>query len=190
MRKDVYLFRHGETDANRERRWQGCGLDLPLNETGIAQAEALVDKLRDKKIEAIFSSALKRAVQTAEIVAQALQLPVKIKEDFREGCFGQGEGIVVSELDERWPEIGKRWKDPDDLDASYPDGETKREIQNRMLNALNELLKEDYAVIGVATHGSAARNLLRALGVVLGRIPNGTIFHLVYEKGKWRIEEI
>lgn len=189
MRKDVYLFRHGETDANKERRWQGCGFDLPLNDTGLRQARELVSKLSDKKLEVVFSSPLKRARGTAEIVAGALKLPLKFKEGFREGCFGQGEGIVISELDKRWPEIGARWKDPDDFDIGYPGGETKREIQTRMLNALNELLEEEYKVIGVATHGSAMRNLMRALGVVLEGIPNGAVFHLIYEDGCWKAED-
>ena len=76
MRKDVYLFRHGQTDANKELRWQGCGINLSLNEEGRVQAFSVLEKLRNAGLECIFSSPLKRALETAEIVAEALNLPV------------------------------------------------------------------------------------------------------------------
>lgn len=191
MRKDVYLFRHGETDANKEGRSQGCGIDLFLNETGVVQASAMIEKFTDKNLEVIFSSPLKRAKHTAAIIADGLKIPVKIKAGFRESCFGVAEGMYNTEIDRTFSEIFVRWKsfEPEDLDVCFPDGETKREIQVRMLNALNELLDEDYSVIGVATHGSAMRNLLFCLGLNNQKIGNGAIFHLIYEDGKWTVEK-
>ena len=59
MRKDFYVFRHGETDLNKQKRWQGSGEDYDLNATGVAQAELAVNKLKEKKLEVIFSSPLK-----------------------------------------------------------------------------------------------------------------------------------
>ena len=68
MRKDFYLFRHGETDYNKEHRWQGCGIDVSLNSRGIIQAQELASRLRECRIEHIYSSGLKRALQTAQMV--------------------------------------------------------------------------------------------------------------------------
>ena len=71
MRKEFYVFRHGETELNRQKRWQGSGMDYELNESGRQQAEELAQKLAGKGLEIIFSSPLKRALQTAETVAAA-----------------------------------------------------------------------------------------------------------------------
>lgn len=56
MRKDFYVFRHGETDLNKQKRWQGAGEDYDLNATGVAQAELAVKKLKEKKLEVIFQA--------------------------------------------------------------------------------------------------------------------------------------
>ena len=95
MRKDFYIFRHGETDYNKEMRWQGCGVDLPLNATGIAQAVTLSERLKPLKLEVIYSSPLKRALETAQIAASQLKLKVKLLPDLREGCLGVCENGAV-----------------------------------------------------------------------------------------------
>ena len=71
MRKDFYVFRHGETELNRQKRWQGSGTDCDLNAAGVRQAEELLEKFRGKKLEVIFSSPLIRARHTAEVVGAA-----------------------------------------------------------------------------------------------------------------------
>lgn len=86
MRKDFYVFRHGETDLNKQKGWQGSGVDYDLNEAGVMQARSLVEKLRDKNLQIIFSSPLKRAKHTADTVAEAIHVPVVVKKDLRE-CF-------------------------------------------------------------------------------------------------------
>ena len=65
MRKDFYIFRHGQTDYNKEHRWQGCGIDVDLNEEGLGQAERLAQKLEPYGLEHIYSSNLQRALHTA-----------------------------------------------------------------------------------------------------------------------------
>lgn len=79
MRKDFYVFRHGETELNRQKRWQGSGTDCDLNAAGVRQAEELLEKFRGKKFEIIFSSPLIRARHTAEVVAGGLGLPVIVR---------------------------------------------------------------------------------------------------------------
>lgn len=191
MRKDFYIFRHGETDYNLEKRWQGCGIDTDLNETGKIQAQALVEKLEPAKIEILYSSGLKRARQTAEIIGTSLNLNIKIIEDLREGCFGQAEGLRKEEVAEKYPEIFSQWYDEkeDHWNIAFPEGETKQEMQQRMLKVLESLLSTQEKVIGIVSHGSSIRYLLLGFGKVIGKLVNTALFHIVYENGKWRVED-
>lgn len=191
MRKDFYIFRHGQTDYNLEKRWQGCGIDTELNLNGEKQAEALIPRLEDKGIEVIYSSALKRAMKTAEIVADALGVEVKIIKDLREGSFGVAEGLTKPEVADKYATVFNRWYDDeiDDWDIAFPGGETKRQIQQRMLHVLDHLLKTKENIIGIVSHGSSIRYLLLGFGKRIGRMENTALFHLVYDNGEWSVED-
>lgn len=92
----LLLVRHGETDWNAERRWQGHA-DVPLNARGRAQAEALAEQLAADHIDAIYSSDLSRAYDTAAIVAARVGLPVIVEPDLREIDVGPLEGLTSDE---------------------------------------------------------------------------------------------
>lgn len=190
MRKDFYIFRHGQTDYNVEKRWAGRDSDVSLNDRGIEQAEELGENLCGLGIEVIFSSNLIRAKHTAEIVAKTIGVEVKIKPEFHEGNFGVGEGRLLSELGDENPKLREDWNNlaPEFMDIRYPNGESKREIQERMFGALRDIANENYSVMGVASHGAAIRYLLMAFGIVLEKIPNGKPFHLLLENGEWSCE--
>lgn len=190
MRKDFYIFRHGETDYNKVKRWQGCGIDAELNENGMRQAEQLIEKLADKNLQIIYSSGLKRAIKTAEIVAAELGVEVKIIKDLHEGNLGQTEGMLKTEVAEKYPEIYNLWYDDekDYLDITFPGGETKRQIFNRMYKVLESLLLTKETSIGIASHGAAIRYLLLGLGYRTGRMENCALFHLIYDDGQWQVE--
>lgn len=191
MRKDFYIFRHGETDYNKEKRWQGCGIDTELNETGLQQARNLVGRLQDKRLQVIYSSGLKRALKTAQIIGEALDLDVNVIPDLREASFGTMEGKLKDEVAFLDPEVFSLWydKDAEHLDVSFPGGETKLEIHQRMFRVLTSLLETREQIIGIASHGSSIRYLLLLLGKTLGRMENTALYHLVYEGGVWRVEE-
>lgn len=190
MRKDFYIFRHGETDYNKFKRWQGCGIDSPLNENGVQQAQNLVEKLVGKNIQIIYSSGLKRAIKTAEIVAEELGVEVKIITDLHEANLGQTEGMLKTEVAQKFSEIFSLWydKEIDNWDICFPDGESKRQIFNRMYSVLDHLLHTKETVIGIASHSASIRYLLLGLGFVTGRMENCALFHLIYEDEKWRLE--
>ncbi len=99
----ILLVRHGETDWNRERRVQGHS-DRPLNSTGMAQAEALVEELADEPIDAVYSSDLARAFDTAQGVASARALHVQPLPELREKNFGTWEGLTDTEIRARFPQ--------------------------------------------------------------------------------------
>lgn len=190
MKKEFYIFRHGETDYNLEKRWQGCGIDTELNATGLEQAQGLVERLADKNLEIIYSSPLKRAFKTAQIAAEGLGLDVEIIANLREASFGKAEGLIKSDIAKIYPDIFEQWYSPDYsiIDVSFPGGESKGEIGERMFAVLEKLLEAPQQVIGLASHGSSIRYLLLHLGTILPHMPNVAIYHVVYENGKWSVE--
>ena len=191
MRKVFYIFRHGETDYNTVRRWQGCGIDIPLNANGVRQAEELAPRLADKGLQIIYSSPLKRAHQTAEIVAAKLGLEVKIKEGLIEGCLGQTEGLLKSEVAVKFPEIYAQWYDSqNDMNIAFPGGETKNQIQQRMYAVFAELLQTSEEVIGIASHSAAIRYFLMKFGHKPHTMKNTALFRLEYEDGAWSLAEL
>ncbi len=92
-----YFLRHGQTDWNREGRFQGHS-DIPLNATGHAQAEAAGQRLKTQKIELIVASPLIRALKTAAIVGEQLSLPVHAESGIRERTFGAFDGLLIDEV--------------------------------------------------------------------------------------------
>lgn len=96
--KVFYIFRHGETDFNREGRWQGAGHNPELNLAGVAQAHLLTETLRPLGMRIIYSSPLQRALQTAEIIGRELHIPVIVNNDLIEGNFGINEGQYIKTL--------------------------------------------------------------------------------------------
>lgn len=190
MRKDFYVFRHGETELNRQKRWQGSGTDCDLNAAGVRQAEELLEKFRGKKLEVIFSSPLIRARHTAEVVAGGLGLPVIVRENIRECFYGEAEGQPIADLAESCPEILNNWYNPAEkyLDIRFPGGESKKEARDRVLKELDALAAEPYQVAGAAIHGGTMGQLLNYYHVPYDKIPNCAALHLVYEDGNWRAE--
>lgn len=190
MRKDFYLFRHGETDYNAQHRWQGQGINLNLNSNGVAQAHKLAEKLRDKGIEIVYSSPLKRALQTAQIVAAPSDISVKVLDDLIEGSVGDCEGALREDVAKKYPEIWDIWYgDNDIMDVRWPNGESKLEVQQRMIRAFDFMLLSPWNVIGVASHGAAMRYFLLKFGYGPHKMENTSLFHLRYDDGNWSLLE-
>ena len=145
-----YLVRHGQTDWNARGILQGCS-DIPLNETGLAQAATAREKMRRLPIDLIVSSPLSRAVTTAKIINEAHQVPILFDERLVECRFGIFEGRPLGEYPARefWDyERGRRWEGT----------ETLREVYARVYDCLNEL-RTTYpgCRIALVMHGGAAR---------------------------------
>ena len=95
-----YFLRHGQTEWNREGRYQGTS-DIPLNAIGIAQARAAAELLSQVKIDRIVASPLSRALKTAEIVAGQCGAPIHTDRGLVERAFGSFEGLIIREVKER-----------------------------------------------------------------------------------------
>jgi probable phosphoglycerate mutase len=105
----IVAIRHGETAWNAASRLQGQ-LDIPLNALGRAQAATLAGALHDEGLAAVYASDLARAWHTAQALAGPLGLPLVADAGLRERGFGLLEGLTYTEIDHRWPELGRRWR--------------------------------------------------------------------------------
>lgn len=191
MSKIFYLFRHGETDYNVQKRWQGCSVDTLLNVNGLQQAKELADKLQNLGIKKIYSSGLKRALQTSSIVAATLNIPLEIISDLREGNLGQAEGLLYSEVEAHFPQIFKAWyAEENDMSLCFPQGETKLQMQQRMFTVFESLLADSEDVIGICSHGSSIRYLLMKFGIMPHKMPNTALYKIVYKNNHWQAEKL
>lgn len=188
MRKDFYVFRHGETELNKQKRWQGSGMDYDLNENGVKQAQGLIEKLKDKGLEKIFSSPLIRAKHTADVVADALGIEVEVRDDLRECFYGEAEGQLIADLQKNVPEIVNNWNNPNYFNIRFEGGESKKDALDRVLAELAKITSEDFNVAGVAIHGGTMGAMLNYLHYDFDKLANCAAFHLVYENGEWHIE--
>lgn len=185
----LFLFRHGETDWNREGRLQGH-TDTSLNATGFAQAQALSEILRPHRLDAVVSSDLSRARTTAQIVTEALGLPLFTDAGLRETNVGAAEGLLWSDAKTRFGEgLTERWYS--DGDVAFPGGETGIATRTRGLAALSRFAAAHlFRRIGVSTHGAMVRQLLKhALPPDSPPAPvrNTTLFVLRYEPTRNRL---
>jgi 2,3-bisphosphoglycerate-dependent phosphoglycerate mutase len=181
-RRILFLFRHGETDWNREGRLQGH-TDTLLNSTGRAQAEALARRLRPHRLDAVLSSDLSRALTTGRIIAGALGVPLASDPGLRETNVGEAEGLIWADAKARFgEELTERWYEGD---TAFPGGETGLATLTRGLAALRRFAAANpYPRIGVSSHGAMLRQLVRhALppGSPPVRAANTALFILGYE---------
>lgn len=132
----LFLLRHGENPANLNQEFSNRQVDHPLTKKGVLQAEQTADYFAKQGLDAAYSSPLKRAVQTAEIIASRCNLDVTILEAFREIDVGSLEGRPATAAD--WAfhaQIMNDWFDGKN-DAAFPDGENYDDLWARMQNGL------------------------------------------------------
>lgn len=180
MPRTIYLARHGETDWNRERRWQGHA-DVVLNESGKSQARELAEALRTSGLCRAYSSDLSRARETAEIVADALGLgPVSVDPGLRERSFGVFEGLTEIECRERYPEHWAGYAS--DLRRPPPGAEPFERVAERIRAAVDRILDEKLdqpGAILLVSHGGAIRSfVLAATGTLPPPLNNGATFRI------------
>ena len=190
---ELILVRHGETDWNRAQRIQGH-TDIALNETGLRQARAVARRLAAERIDAVVSSDLLRARQTAEAIAQACKLEPVLEARLRERAFGAFEGCTHAQLQRERPRDYARWKarEPDfDLPMG---GESLATLQARIDRVLRELAAR-YAgrrIVAVAHGGvlDAARRLTGELPLQAPRafdLLNASINRLRVAHGRFEV---
>ncbi len=156
---ELVLIRHGQTNWNVEGRYQGQA-DVPLNSQGLQQARKLAAALAKEKIDAIYSSDLIRARQTAEAIQQATGAPLFLEPRLREINQGQWEGMLFSEIKARDPERHARRK-ADPLNIAPPGGETVSQVRQRVLAAVRDILqRHPDQRVALVSHGLALAILI------------------------------
>jgi glucosyl-3-phosphoglycerate phosphatase len=161
----LVLLRHGQTDYNVGGRMQGH-LDSMLTETGVEQAASVAPEIARLVPDRLISSDLKRAVDTADLVAAACGLPVKYDARLRETHLGEWQGRTVAEIEDGWPGAIATWRS--DPGWAPPGGESRIEVVRRSLPVVEELDEEfatgdpDTSVVLVA-HGGLIAGLVCGL---------------------------
>jgi phosphoserine phosphatase len=166
----MLLLRHAETDWNRERRFQGWR-DVPLSATGREQAESAARLLATTRLDAVWSSSLARARDTAAIIAAPHGLPVQETDAFREMGFGEWEGLTRDEVRARFPDAHRTWAEAPH-EAAWAGAETLATVRERALAGLAALRAAHQGqTICLVSHGITGRLLiLEALGLGLDRL--------------------
>ena len=167
----LLLARHGQSVSNAVRRFQGVQ-DVPLSELGRRQAEALAGAFGQRRIAAVYSSPLQRARHTAELVAAAVQAPLRSVDDLRELSLGEWEGCTVEEVEARPGNPYACWvRDP--VGSLPPGGEPLADVQGRMVRALADIERghpNGDDVLVVCHGGVISAYLAHCLGLPLSSI--------------------
>lgn len=186
---ELLLIRHGQTDFNRELRFQGQ-VDAPLNATGHDQAARLAERLADEGLDLVVSSDLARARDTAAPLLARRVLANRLDPAWREQAFGVLEGLVVTDVPVLHPALWDAWS-RHEADTSPPGGESYRAFHARVMAALRAVAEAHAgARIAVFTHGGALDMVWRDLhGLPLAgprqcEIPNTGVNRLRWDDGR------
>jgi broad specificity phosphatase PhoE len=186
----LILIRHGETDANKARLALGRA-DVELNEHGRWQAQRLALSLKDKPIDAIYSSPLKRALATAKPIASSHALEVQVDEGLIEMDIGEMEGLTFQQVGERYPHFLQVWLGGQAANEPMPGGECLLDVQDRAWQAIERIReREEQGTVAVVTHNFVILTLLcRVLGLELAdfrRLRHSVAAKSVLEMGRDR----
>ena len=175
----LIFVRHGETDWNSEGRWQGQ-IDIALNARGRQQAQDLAQELAGANIQAIYSSDLQRAIDTARPLAHITGLTIHADARLREIHQGIWQGLLVAEIQARYTELfQQRVIDP--LTIAPPGGETVVQVQERVLQALDEIVqKHKNERVAIFAHGF----VIAVIRVRLENRPIESVWKLVPKSGE------
>ncbi len=193
----IVLVRHGQTEYNREGRWQGVGSDVPLNDAGRAEAARVAEALAQAfggRVAAVYTSDLARARETADIIGARLGLAAIDEPALRELSHGRWEGLTHVEVEERWPEELAEYEARPYL-VRRGGGDSYQDLEKRLWPALERLAAAHRGErIVCVSHGGPIR---LALSKVLDRpltdrdafgVVNGSWFEIARSPAGWRLE--
>jgi broad specificity phosphatase PhoE len=162
MTTSIILARHGQTAWNAAEVFRGQ-IDIKLDETGLKQAELLAGYLSHRKFEAIYSSPLRRAVQTAEAIARYHGLAVEIDPGLNDMNFGEWQGFSIQDVRIRFSELFEMWvSDPHRV--RIPSGESLDDVRQRTLTLVNRIVnKHEGKVVVLVSHRVVNKVLICAL---------------------------
>jgi len=185
---ELVLIRHGETDMNRELRFQGH-LNVGLNAIGLEQARRLAARMAGEKADAVYASDLLRAQQTATPIAGGLALAAVPEKGLREQHFGRVEGMRVDDIQRDLPDAWAGWLRFDE-DFAMPEGESTRIFHARVMEAVHRLVaSHPQQTVVVVTHGGVLDMIYRTArslglnGPRQSEIPNAGLNRIKVREG-------
>ncbi len=189
----IILVRHGETDWNQERRIQGSGSDRPLSEKGKRQAESIGSRLEQERIQAIYSSPLQRALNTAQAIARHHQLEVQIEPSLNEIYAGELEGISLKKIGSFLSKLVSRERGYESIHRVYG-GESLTEVQQRVWSTIQRLADKhgDGAIVVVSHYFVTLSIICSVLNLPLSemgrlRVNTGSISTITFDERGTRL---
>jgi len=158
---ELILARHGETAWNVAEVFRGQS-DVDLNEVGLKQAELLADYLRGRKIEAVYSSPLQRALKTARAIASRQRLEVIVSQGLNDLKFGEWEGMQVTEVRKKYPALFAEWEQTPHL-VKIPGGESLDNVAQRAMALVSEVTARRSGAVVFVAHRVVTKVLILAL---------------------------
>ncbi len=147
MTADIILIRHGQTRSNVNRYYMGCSSE-DLDPEGLNQVKKVSGRLEAVSIAAVYSSPLTRALTTAREVAKPHNLEIKVLDDLTEIGLGEWQGLHISEIEKRWPDLWRQWRtDPSKM--TIPGGETFSHIDERVSQAMKTVISEGSEALSI-----------------------------------------
>ncbi len=195
MATELYLIRHGESLGNRDRRFLGH-TDLDLTERGYEQAKCAAAFFEDIHIDAVYSSDLLRAFNTAKPIADSKGLTVIPEKDLRELFAGSWEQMTYEEIPLSFPKIWSDWQNANVPDLRAPEGESFSELLERVESTLLRIAKENEGkAVAIGLHATPIRLMMNKLS---GRgieelymtpwVANASITKLVFKNGEFSLD--
>ena len=158
---EIILVRHGETEWNIKEIFRGR-IDIELNETGIKQAELLAEYLSQVEIDAIYSSPLKRALKTAEVIASYHNLDAEIAPGLIDFDYGEWQGLPHQEVKNKYKELYAEWiKNPHRV--KMPGGESLNDVRRRAIGVVDDIVSQSEGTIALVSHRVVNKVLICAL---------------------------
>ena len=180
----LILIRHPETEWNEKKRYMGRA-DIPLNSKGKKQARIISNYLKKEKVSVVYSSGLKRALETAELIAKTRNLKVKQDPRLNETNFGRWEGMTFKQIQKRYPGLAKKFIS-NLLKLRIPGGESFPEFKNRINGFLKEILTRKKGNVVIVSHGGTNRVIICSLL----KIPFSHLWQIKQNNGAISIIEI
>jgi len=158
---EIILARHGETEWNVEEVFRGR-IDIELNETGLRQAELLAEYLSGIKIDAVYSSPLRRALKTAEMIASYHKLDVEIAPGLVDFDYGEWQSLAHQQVRDRYKELYAEWINSPDR-VKMPDGESLNDVRERAMGVVSDVIAKYEGTVVLVSHRVVNKVLICAL---------------------------
>ena len=179
----LFLIRHGESLYNIEGRIQGQS-DVELSPLGLRQADAIAEFLAGASIDAVYSSPLRRAMQTAQPVSARLGLSVQADDRLKELNAGVFQGLLWGEIEARYPNDFALWRG-EQPDVAIPQGESRRDLMIRGAAALRSIRETPFRRVAVIAHGGILAAALKLLLQVPAELNPFNLYNASISRVAW-----